>query len=111
MLEVEVGLKAGAFDLDIAFQDGEGIMALFGPSGSGKSLTPNLIAGLLRPDRGRVVLDGKVLTDVERRIFVPAHRRRTGFVFQDPNLFPHLSVKRNLLFGRWFAPRGARAID
>ena len=111
MLEVEVGLKAGAFDLDIAFKDGEDIIALFGPSGSGKSLTLNLIAGLLRPDRGRVVLDGKVLTDVERRIFIPAHRRRIGVVFQDPNLFPHLSVKRNLLFGRWFAPRGARKID
>lgn len=110
MLEVEVGLKAGAFDLDIAFKDGEGIIALFGPSGSGKSLTLNAIAGLLRPERGRIVLDGKVLTDVERRIFVPAHRRRIGFVFQDLNLFPHLSVKRNLLFGRWFAPRGARAI-
>src|ERR1700757_1797174 len=111
MIEVEVGLKAGTFDLDVAFKNGTGVLALFGPSGSGKSLTLNLIAGLLRPDRGRVVLDGRVLTDVERRIFVPAHRRRIGFVFQDSNLFPHLSVKRNLLFGRWFAPGGARKVD
>jgi molybdate transport system ATP-binding protein len=111
MIEVEVGLKAGTFDLEVAFKNGQGVLALFGPSGSGKSLTLNLIAGLLRPDRGRVVLDGKILTDVERRIFVPAHRRRIGFVFQDSNLFPHLSVKRNLLFGRWFAHGGVRNVD
>ena len=110
MIEIEVGLKAGAFDLEIAFKSGEGVTALFGPSGSGKSLTLNLIAGLLRADRGRVVLESEVLTDVERRIFVPSHRRRIGFVFQDSNLFPHLSVKQNLMFGRWFAPDRAREI-
>jgi molybdate transport system ATP-binding protein len=110
MIDVDVGLKAGGFNLDIAFKTGGGITALFGPSGSGKSLTLNLIAGLLRPDRGRVVLEGRVLTDVERGIFVPAHRRRIGFVFQDSNLFPHFSVKQNLMFGRWFAPGGARAL-
>ncbi len=109
MIDVDVGLKAGGFNLEIAFKNGGGITALFGPSGSGKSLTLNLIAGLLRPDRGRVVLAGRVLTDVERGIFVPAHRRRIGFVFQDSNLFPHFSVKRNLMFGRRFAPGGARA--
>ena len=105
MIEVDVGLRLGAFDLEVAFRNGEGVIALFGQSGSGKSLTLSLIAGLMRPDRGRVVLDGKALVDVERRVFVPMHRRRIGLVFQDSNLFPHLSVKQNLLFGRWFAPR------
>jgi molybdate transport system ATP-binding protein len=111
MIEVDVGLRLGAFDLEVAFRNGEGVIALFGQSGSGKSLTLSLIAGLMRPDRGRVVLDDKVLVDVERRVFVPMHRRRIGLVFQDSNLFPHLSVKQNLLFGRWFAPRRSREIN
>jgi len=111
MIEVDVGLKLGAFDLEVAFGNGGGVIALFGQSGSGKSLTLSLIAGLMRPDRGRITLDGKVLVDVERGVFVPMHRRRIGLVFQDSNLFPHLSVKQNLLFGRWFAPRREREID
>jgi molybdate transport system ATP-binding protein len=111
MIEVDVGLKVGAFDLDVAFKNGEGIIALFGQSGSGKSLTLNLIAGLLRPDKGRIILDAKTLVDVERGVFVSMHRRRIGLVFQDSHLFPHLSVKQNLLFGRWFAPRQNQEID
>ncbi|QBR71374.1 molybdenum ABC transporter ATP-binding protein [Beijerinckiaceae bacterium] len=111
MIEVDVGLKVGSFDLEVAFGNGKGVVALFGHSGSGKSLTLSVIAGLLRPDRGRVVLDGTVLVDAERGIFVPMHRRRIGLVFQDSHLFPHLSVRQNLLFGRWFAPRRAREID
>jgi molybdate transport system ATP-binding protein len=111
MIEVDVGLDLKTFKLDVAFSDGQGITALFGQSGSGKSLTLNLIAGLLRPDRGFIKLDGEPLVDVQRRIFVPPHRRRIGHVFQDSNLFPHISVRQNLLFGRWFAPKGARAIE
>ncbi len=111
MIEVDVGLKVRAFDLDVAFSNGEGVIALFGQSGSGKSLTLNLIAGLLRPSRGRIVLDTKILVDVERGVFLPMHRRRIGLVFQDSNLFPHLSVKQNLLFGRWFAPHRNEEID
>jgi molybdate transport system ATP-binding protein len=111
MIEVDVRLKVGAFDLEVAFCNGEGVIALFGQSGSGKSLTLNLIAGLLRPDSGRIILDSKALVDVERGIFVPMHRRRIGLVLQDANLFPHLSVKQNLLFGRWFAPERNREID
>jgi molybdate transport system ATP-binding protein len=110
MIEVDVRLKVGAFDLEVAFRNGESVIALFGQSGSGKSLTLNLIAGLLRPDRGRIILDSEALVDVERSIFVPMYRRRIGFVFQDSNLFPHLSVKQNLSFGRWFAPRRKREI-
>jgi molybdate transport system ATP-binding protein len=111
MIEVDVKLKVGTFTLDVAFANDAGVTALFGQSGSGKSVTLNLIAGLMRPDTGYIRLDGKALVDTERGIFVPMHRRRIGLVFQDSNLFPHLSVKQNLLYGRWFAPRREREID
>ena len=110
MIRVDVALKVGAFDLDVAFENDAGITALFGRSGSGKSMTINLIAGLARPDRGSIVLDGRVLVDTETAIFVPTYRRRVGLVFQDAQLFPHLSVMRNLLFGSWFAPKSARKV-
>jgi molybdate transport system ATP-binding protein len=110
MIRVDVALKLGAFDLDVAVENDAGITALFGRSGSGKSMTINLIAGLARPDRGSIVLDGRVLVDTENSIFVPTYRRRVGLVFQDAQLFPHLSVRQNLLFGRWFAPKAARTI-
>lgn len=111
MIEVDVRLRAGAFSLDVAFANGAGVTALFGQSGAGKSLTLNIIAGLLKPDEGYVRLDGETLADVEKGVFVPVSRRRIGLVFQDANLFPHLSVKQNLLYGRWFAPRSELRID
>jgi molybdate transport system ATP-binding protein len=111
MIELDIALKIKSFDLAVAFQNGDGITALFGPSGSGKSLTLNLIAGLMRPDRGTIKLDGRFLVDRKRGTFVAPHRRRIGVVFQDSHLFPHLSVRQNLRFGRWFAPRGERTID
>jgi molybdate transport system ATP-binding protein len=111
MIEVDVKLTLGTFTLDVAFENGQGVTALFGQSGSGKSLTLGLIAGLMRPDQGYIKLDGEALVDVAQGVFVRMHRRRIGLVFQDSNLFPHLSVRQNLLFGRWFAPRGDREID
>lgn len=111
MVEVDVALRVGDFNLKVAFHSGKGLTALFGPSGAGKSLTLSLIAGLLRPDMGSIKLDGGILTDVARGIFVAPHRRRIGFVFQDSHLFPHLSVRQNLQFGRWFALRGEPRID
>jgi molybdate transport system ATP-binding protein len=109
MLSVAVGHHFGSFALDAAFETAGGLTALFGRSGAGKTSLINAIAGLLRPERGRIVLDGEVLTDTERRVFVPAPRRRIGYVFQEGRLFPHLSVRQNLLYGRWFAPKGGRA--
>jgi molybdate transport system ATP-binding protein len=103
MISVDVALKLGAFDLDVAFENEAGITCLFGRSGAGKSTVISLIAGLVRPDRGRIVLDGRTLVDTETGTFVPPYRRRIGLVFQDARLFPHLSVKQNLLYGRWFA--------
>ncbi len=111
VIDVDVKLAIGAFSLDVAFQNGAGVTALFGQSGSGKSVTLSIIAGLMRPDSGYVRLDGEPLVDIEAGVFVPVSRRRIGLVFQDANLFPHLSVKQNLLYGRWFAPRSARQIE
>jgi len=105
MLSVAVAHRLGGFTLDAAFDSAGGLTALFGRSGAGKTTLVNAIAGLFRPQHGLVVLDGERLTDTERRIFVPAHRRRIGYVFQEGRLFPHLNVRQNLLYGRWFAPR------
>jgi molybdate transport system ATP-binding protein len=111
MISVDVGLNLGTFDLKVAFTAGDGIVALFGRSGSGKSLTLSLIAGLARPDHGRISIDDRVLVDTRTRIFIPKHRRRIGFVFQEAHLLPHFSVWNNLLFGRWFSPRPERRFD
>ena len=104
-LAIDVAHRYGAFQIEAAFEAEGGVTALFGPSGSGKTSLVRIVAGLLRPDRGRVAFDGRVLVDTERRVFVPPHRRRIGYVFQEPRLFPHLSVGQNLTFGRPFAPR------
>jgi molybdate transport system ATP-binding protein len=106
-LEVDLSHRLGDFSLDARFLAGPGLTALFGPSGSGKTALVNLIAGLSRPKRGRIVADGEVLVDTETGLFVPRHRRRIGYVFQEARLFPHLSVRHNLLYGRWFAPQDA----
>lgn len=107
MLAVDIQHRLGAFALDIRFESGRGLTALFGRSGAGKTSVVNAIAGLIRPLHGHIAVDGAVLLDTERGVFVPAHRRRIGYVFQEGRLFPHLSVRQNLLFGAWFAPRSA----
>ncbi len=111
ILSVAVGHRQGAFALSAGFETPGGVTALFGRSGSGKTTLVNAIGGLLRPDRGRVALGDTVLLDTERGLFVPRHRRRIGIVFQEGRLFPHLSVRHNLLFGRWFAPRDEEGAD
>src|SRR4029077_6663015 len=78
------------------------LTAFFGQSGAGKTSLVNVIGGLIRPNRGRVVVDGTTLRDTAAGIFVPPYRRRIGYVFQEGRLFPHLTVRQNLLFGRWF---------
>src|SRR5260370_29983965 len=108
MLNVAVEHRFGDFVLDARFDSGAGLTALFGRSGAGKTTLVNAIAGLLRPQRGRIVVDGEVLTDTERGIFVPAWRRRVGYVFQEGRLFPHLTVRQNGLYGSWFAPPAGR---
>lgn len=101
MLEVRLSHRFAGFALDVAFAAPAGLTALFGHSGAGKSTVIKAVTGLLRPDAGRIVLNGEVLSEGAR--MVPAHRRRLGVVFQEARLFPHLSVRQNLLYGRWFA--------
>jgi molybdate transport system ATP-binding protein len=108
MLEVGIEHRLADFALDIHFHAGRGLTALFGRSGAGKTSVVNAIAGLLRPRRGRIAIDGSVLLDTERGTCVPMHLRRVGYVFQEGRLFPHLTVRQNLLFGRWFAPARER---
>jgi molybdate transport system ATP-binding protein len=95
-LEVTVSKKIGDFELDVAFTMESGLSVLFGPSGAGKSLTLALIAGLIRPDTGTIVINGNVVTDCARRIHVSTQDRRIGMVFQDGLLLPHRSVLDNV---------------
>jgi molybdate transport system ATP-binding protein len=107
-IEVFAQTRLGDFVLDASFESKGGLTAIFGPSGAGKTSILNVIAGLLRPERGRVIVDGVVLLDTGAGIFLPTHRRRIGYVFQESRLFPHLSVDGNLRYGRFFASRKDR---
>lgn len=102
-LSVSVRQPYGSFRLDAAFESPGGLTALFGPSGCGKTSIVRFIAGLLRPQHGRLALDDSVLVDTAAGRFVSPHRRGIGYVFQEPRLLPHLSVRQNLLYGHWFA--------
>jgi molybdate transport system ATP-binding protein len=94
--------------LDASFHSDSGLTALFGPSGSGKTTIINAIAGLVRPEQARIVVAGQTLVDTATNVFVPSHRRRIGYVFQEARLFPHLTVRQNMLYAQWFAPQGER---
>jgi molybdate transport system ATP-binding protein len=100
MLSVDVEKKLGDFSLATRLQAEGGVTALFGPSGAGKTSLVNMIAGLVTPDRGRIVLDDTVLFDSAAGVNLPAHQRRIGYVFQEGRLFPHMTVARNLDYGR-----------
>ena len=102
-LRFDLTLPRRHFELRLAADFGKEMIGVFGPSGAGKTSFFNLLAGLARPTGGRIVLNGRVLTDVETGVFVPASKRRIGVVFQEKLLFPHLSVRENLLFGRKYA--------
>jgi molybdate transport system ATP-binding protein len=100
MLRVDVTKQLGEFSLEASFTSEGRVTGLFGASGAGKSSLINMIAGLLKPDRGVISLDGETLDDTAARVHVPPHRRRIGYVFQDARLFPHLNVRQNLDYGR-----------
>jgi molybdate transport system ATP-binding protein len=100
MLSVGVSKKLGDFNLDVTFQSDGRVTGLFGASGAGKTSLVNIVAGLLRPDRGTVILAGETLDDVAAGIHIPSHKRRIGYAFQDARLFPHLDVAENLDYGR-----------
>lgn len=99
MLSVDLEYRRGSFDLHARAELDSRVTGICGPSGCGKSTLLSLVAGLLRPDRGRLVLDGDVLVDTLTGVFVPAWQRHCALVFQDGQLFPHLTTRQNLLYG------------
>lgn len=101
-LSIDIRHALGDFRVEIRAELGPGLTALVGPSGAGKTTVLNIIAGILRPDLGVIQLDRDVLADSRTGAWLPPHRRRIGYVFQEPRLFPHLTVRQNLLYGGWF---------
>jgi molybdate transport system ATP-binding protein len=100
MLRVDVSKQLGEFAIEASFASEGRVTGLFGASGAGKTSLVNMIAGLLRPDRGTIAINGETLDDASTRTHVAVHRRRIGYVFQDARLFPHLDVRGNLDYGR-----------
>jgi molybdate transport system ATP-binding protein len=98
-LELDIGLSLRSFRLELSLALGRETFALVGPSGAGKTTVLRAVAGLVRPERGRVVLGGEVLFDAEAGVAVPPEERRVGFVFQDYALFPHMTVAQNVAYG------------
>lgn len=99
MLEVQIYKKLAEFDLDISFQVDDNILGFMGASGSGKSMTLKCIAGIETPDQGRIVLNGRVLFDSEKKINVPIQKRNVGYMFQSYALFPNMNVYENISVG------------
>lgn len=99
------------FSLNAAFDAGDGVTALCGPSGSGKTTALTLIAGLLQPCRGRIVLGDQLVVDTSKRVRVPPHRRAVGVVFQDNLLFPHRDVRANLMYGKKRRPARSLSLE
>ncbi len=99
-ISVDIRHGFGALSLDVQFEAPNGITALFGRSGVGKTSIVNAVAGVLRPDRGRIILGDHTVLDTEAGVDLPMHQRDVGYVFQDARLFPHMSVEKNLLYGR-----------
>jgi molybdate transport system ATP-binding protein len=100
MLRVDVSKQLGEFAIEAAFASEGRVTGLFGASGAGKTSLIDMIAGLLRPDRGSIAVDGETLDDTAKAKHLPVHQRRIGYVFQDARLFPHLDVRNNLDYGR-----------
>ena len=111
MLDIRVAKRQGSFQVDADFKTkNTGITALFGPSGAGKTSVINMVAGLIRPDRGRIVIQDRVLFDSDRGIDLPPEKRTIGYIFQDGRLFPHLTVRGNLTYGMKLTPPNQRYI-
>ncbi|KIG03270.1 molybdenum ABC transporter ATP-binding protein [Caballeronia concitans] len=111
-IEARFVVEQGGFTLDLDLTlPGRGITAIFGDSGSGKTTVLRCLAGLARPKKGRLVVNGEVWLDTDRRIFLPTHKRPLGYVFQEASLFRHLSVMKNLRFGLDRVPAAMRRVD
>ena len=110
MIDVDIAQRLGEFELAVAFRAEASVVGLFGRSGSGKTSVVNALAGVSRPRRGHIVVNGETLFDSARGINLAPEKRRLGYVFQDDLLFPHLDVEANLLYGFHCAPSAARVI-
>jgi molybdate transport system ATP-binding protein len=109
VLDVNIKKSQGAFTVDASFvAQGRGVTALFGRSGAGKTSIINMVAGLVRPDAGRIVVNGKTYFDSEKGVNIRTEKRRLGYIFQDGRLFPHLSIKSNLIYGMRLVPPSKR---
>lgn len=106
-IQLQVADRTRRFDLHVRFQSNANVLALYGPSGAGKTLTLLALAGLLRPQAGYIRLRDQTVFDATRKLHLPAHARRIGYVFQQYALFPHLTVLQNVAFGltSWRKPR------
>jgi molybdate transport system ATP-binding protein len=111
VIEIDVAHTFGAFNIKAHILAHGGVLALCGASGAGKTTLLNIVAGLLRPNAGRVVVDGTVFLDTTKGVNLAPRRRRVGYVFQEPRLFPHLSVAQNLRYGERFTPSAQRFVD
>ena len=111
MIEIDASHSFGEFRLEARIAAHGGALALCGASGAGKTTVLNIVAGLLRPREGRVVVDDQVLLDTASGVDRAPRLRRIGYVFQEPRLFPHLSVEQNLRYGERFTPADRRFID
>ncbi len=109
-LEVDIAVRLGAFSVDAQFASDAPVTALFGRSGSGKTTVLNAIAGLVKPERGRIAVGDAVFFD-GKGASLPVQQRRVGYVFQEGRLLPHLSVRQNLLYGRFFTAQSERYAD
>ena len=98
-LLVDIRKQLGQFRLDVSFETGGGVLGILGASGCGKSYTLKCIAGIARPDAGRIVLNGKTLFDSKEKICLPPQKREVGYLFQSYALFPHMTVEQNILCG------------
>src|SRR6476620_11274624 len=111
MIDVDIEQQLGAFALAVRFAVDAPIVGLFGASGAGKTSVVDAIAGIAKPSRGAIVINGTRLFDSTKRIDVPPERRRIGYVFQDALLFPHLDVQSNLLYGQRLCRPADRFIE
>ncbi|MCP4746514.1 MAG: molybdenum ABC transporter ATP-binding protein [Desulfobacteraceae bacterium] len=111
MIDINIQRQHGSFCIQAAFnQQQSGVTALFGPSGAGKTSIINMVAGLIKPDSGHIIINGVPLYDSSKRINLPLEKRRIGYVFQDARLFPHLPVRSNLTYGMRLTPASERFI-
>lgn len=112
MLDIHIKRRQGDFSIDAMFRSDEvGVTALFGRSGAGKTSIINMVAGLVRPDEGHIIVNGCCLFDSKMSVDVPPEKRRIGYIFQEGRLFPHLSVRANLAYGMRLTPEQERYVN